>query len=192
MNEKVLKEVVVPGEEIGVIEEFLPGEGTYIDGSLIRSTMLGVATLDIKERRASIKPLLKKIPLPIERGDIVIGEVVGMKRDTATVLIKKNESKGLAINNPFHGLLHVSQVSNKFVELLSDAVKVTDVLIAKVLNSKPPYQLSIKEKGLGVILAFCPNCQAPMSIKNRKLYCIKCKIQETRKLSTRYSTNLKL
>ncbi|MEM0232783.1 MAG: exosome complex RNA-binding protein Csl4 [Candidatus Nezhaarchaeales archaeon] len=192
MSEKILKDVVIPGEEIGVIEEFLPGEGTYVDGNSIRSMLFGTAILDVNERKVRIKPLLRRSPLIIERGDVVIGEVIGMKKDVATIVIRRVENKELNLSNPFHGLLHVSQVSDKFIEFLSDAVRVTDILRAKVINLKPPYQLSIKERGLGVILTFCPICQSPMSIKKRKLYCLKCKIQEKRKISTRYSINFKL
>jgi len=192
MSEKVLKNVVVPGEEIGVIEEFLPGEGTYVDGDSVRSMILGKAVLDVLERRVRVYPLVKRGPLAIERGDVVLGEVVGMKKDVAVVLIRKVEDKNLVLNKPLHGMLHISQVSDKFVEFLSDMVRVTDILRAKVINSRPPYQLSIKERGLGVITAFCSNCQIPMIIRNRKLYCPRCRVQEERKLSVKYSTNLKL
>jgi exosome complex component CSL4 len=192
MSEKLLKDVVVPGEEIGVIEEFLPGEGAYADSNSVRSTVLGTAILDLNERKVRVRPLIKRGLLAMERGDVVLGEVIGMKKDVAVVLIKKVENKDLVLNKPLHGMLHISQVSDKFVEFLSDMVKVTDILRAKIINSKPPYQLSIKERGLGVVMAFCSNCQIPMVIKNRKLYCPKCRVQELRKLSTKYSTNLKL
>jgi exosome complex component CSL4 len=192
MSERVLKDVVVPGEEIGVIEEFLPGEGTYVDGNSVRSMMLGTAVLDVSEKRVRVYPLIKRGPLAIERDDVVLGEVVGMKKDIAVVLIRKIEGKNLVLNKPLHGVLHISQVSDKFVEFLFDMIRVTDILRAKVINSRPPYQLSIKERGLGVVAAFCPNCQTPMIIKNRKLYCPKCRVQEERKLSVKYSTNLKL
>lgn len=192
MSEKVLKDVVVPGEEIGIIEEFLPGEGTYVEGNSVRSMILGTAVLDIDERKARVYSLIKRGPLAIERGDVVLGEVTGMRRDVAIVLIKNVEGKNLVLKEALHGMLHISQVSDKFVEFLSDVVKVTDILRAKVINSRPPYQLSIKGRDLGVIVAFCSNCQTPMIIKNRKLYCPRCKVQEKRKLSTKYSINLKL
>jgi exosome complex component CSL4 len=63
MSERVLKDVVVPGEEIGVIEEFLPGEGTYVDGNSVRSMMLGTAVLDVSEKRVRVYPLIKRGPL---------------------------------------------------------------------------------------------------------------------------------
>jgi len=192
VSEKVLKDVVVPGEEIGIIEEFLPGEGTYVEGNSVRSMILGTAVLDIDERKARVYSLIKRGPLAIERGDVVLGEVTGMRRDVAIVLIKNVEGKNLVLKEALHGMLHISQVSDKFVEFLSDVVKVTDILRAKVINSRPPYQLSIKGRDLGVIVAFCSNCQTPMIIKNRKLYCPRCKVQEKRKLSTKYSINLKL
>ncbi len=187
-----MKDVVVPGEEIGIIEEFLPGEGTYVEGNSVRSMILGTAVLDIDERKARVYSLIKRGPLAIERGDVVLGEVTGMRRDVAIVLIKNVEGKNLVLKEALHGMLHISQVSDKFVEFLSDVVKVTDILRAKVINSRPPYQLSIKGRDLGVIVAFCSNCQTPMIIKNRKLYCPRCKVQEKRKLSTKYSINLKL
>ncbi|MEM4808201.1 MAG: exosome complex RNA-binding protein Csl4, partial [Candidatus Nezhaarchaeales archaeon] len=191
-SEKILKDVVIPGEEIGVIEEFLPGDWTYVDGNSIRSMIFGTAILDINEKRVKVRPLHRMSPLIIEKGDIVIGEVIGMRKDVAAISIRKVENKGLILSNPWSGLLHVSQVSDKFIDFLSDAVKVTDILRARVINLRPPYQLSIKERGMGVILAFCPICQNPMSIKNKKLYCLRCKIREERKISTRYSINLKL
>ncbi len=191
MSEKVLKEIVVPGESIGIIEEFLPGEGTYIDCDHIKSLRYGMAVLDVNEKRVSVKPLTRENLIP-EKGDIIIGEVNGLKKDIALIVIKKIENKGITLSSPFHGILHISQVSNKFVEFLSDVIRVMDIVRARIINNKLPYQLSIKDRELGVILAFCPNCQNPMIIKNRKLYCPQCRIQEERKLSTKYSVNFRL
>ena len=191
MHGKILRDVVVPGESIGIIEEFLPGEGTYVDGDVIRSLKYGIAVLNVDERRVCVKPLTRESLVP-RKGDIVIGEVNGIKKDIAFVKVKKIESKNVILTSPLNCILHVSQVSNKFVEFLFDMVKVTDIIRAKVINDRPPYQLTIKDKELGVILAFCSNCQNPMIIKNRKVYCPQCRIQEERKLSTKYSLNFML
>ncbi|MCS7140100.1 MAG: exosome complex RNA-binding protein Csl4 [Candidatus Nezhaarchaeota archaeon] len=191
MNERLLKDLVAPGEDIGVIEEFLPGDGTYVDGGIIRSLRYGTAILDINERRVRVVPITRRFLVP-ERGDIIIGEVVGLKRDLAFVTIRKVENKGLTLSSLFHGVLHVSQVSDKFIDSISDTIRVLDIVRARIVNDKPSYQLSIRGKEFGVILAFCSNCQNPMIIKDRKLYCPQCRIQEERKLSTRYSISLKL
>ncbi|MDI9619911.1 MAG: exosome complex RNA-binding protein Csl4 [Candidatus Nezhaarchaeota archaeon] len=192
MKEKILRDVVTPGESLGIIEEFLPGEGTYLDDDNIKSLYFGVAVLDIEERKVHVRPLGRERLLPV-KGDIVIGEVNSVKRDTATIVIKKIENKDAWLKPSFHGMLHISQVSDKFVESLSSAIRVTDIVRAKIINNKVPYQLSMKDKELGVILAFCVNCQNPMVLKDRKLYCPQCRNQEEeRKISLRYSTPFKL
>jgi len=191
VNEKLLKDVVVPGEVIGVIEEFLAGEGTYVDGDKIRSLRIGRAILDVDERKVYVKPMIREELIP-GRGDVVIGDVHSLKKDVALVLIRKMENKGVIFNVPFHGILHVSQVSNRFTESILSAVRVMDIIRARIINNKPPFQLSIKEKDLGVLLAFCPQCHNAMVIKDRKLYCPACKIREERKISTKYSVNFKL
>ena len=45
---------VVPGDYLGVIEEFLPGRGTYIDDGNIHSSTTGHLLLDSNTRQISV------------------------------------------------------------------------------------------------------------------------------------------
>jgi exosome complex RNA-binding protein Csl4 len=63
---------VYPGETIAVIEEFLPGPGTYeAENGEVRATSTGVAKLDLENRRVTVSPR-KKANIP-RIGDEVMG-----------------------------------------------------------------------------------------------------------------------
>ena len=54
---KETSESVYPGKQIAVIEEFLPGSGTYVsDNGFVRSVETGVVTKNLKSRKVSVAP----------------------------------------------------------------------------------------------------------------------------------------
>jgi len=46
--------LVIPGETVSVIEEFMPGPGTYVDGGRVKAECIGRLRLVLKERRISV------------------------------------------------------------------------------------------------------------------------------------------
>lgn len=58
------EEIVMPGEKLGIIEQYLPGYGTYDDDGEIKSSVLGSVKIDQKRKVISVegdaKPALLK------------------------------------------------------------------------------------------------------------------------------------
>lgn len=57
---------VLPGDALGVTEEFVPAEWTFDDEGKIRSLVAGTVNLDNKNKRISITPK-NKLPNYIEK-----------------------------------------------------------------------------------------------------------------------------
>ncbi|MCC6012941.1 MAG: exosome complex RNA-binding protein Csl4 [Candidatus Verstraetearchaeota archaeon] len=176
--------IVVPGEEIGVEEEYIPGKGVYVDKGKIFSLNLGNLIVDEKEKKICVEPISRLI-IP-ERGDIIEGMITGfVKDDFATVEIMRIRNKG-DLKRPMSGILHISQISGRTISSIFDLIGIGDWILAKVLTSWPPYQLSIIEKDFGVIYATCPKCGYELILKQGKLYCSKDKIFVKKKISPHY------
>ena len=80
------KNIVMPGEKLGIIEQYLPGEGTYDDNGEIKSSVLGNVKINQKKKVISVvsdaKPALLKV------GDIVYGQITDIKPQRANVKIE--------------------------------------------------------------------------------------------------------
>ena len=62
---------VTPGEPLGVIEEFVPGHGTYEENGNIYSTIAGTVVVDKDELEISVKQQTRPMYAP-QVGDIVL------------------------------------------------------------------------------------------------------------------------
>ncbi|OYT46136.1 hypothetical protein B6U84_01030 [Candidatus Bathyarchaeota archaeon ex4484_40] len=71
-------EFVTPGEKLGVIEEFIPDFGTYVNEGSVRSKVVGSLLLDLTNRKVSVYPLTRRPSIP-RVGSLVIGTVVGVQ-----------------------------------------------------------------------------------------------------------------
>ncbi|MBC7120438.1 MAG: exosome complex RNA-binding protein Csl4 [Candidatus Methanosuratus sp.] len=174
--------IVTPGEKLGVIEEYIPGNGTYEEDGKIFSSMAGELDLDAKNRTVSI--VSKKTLIP-EIGDVVEGIVVGMKEDVALVKIVGIKGKR-PLTGDFSAQLHVSQVSKEYTKSIFDAVNLNDRILAKVTTGWIPYQLSIVDDELGVVYATCTKCGWELVLRKGKLYCTNDNISERKKISSLY------
>jgi len=67
------KRLVLPGEELGTTEEFLPGKGTYEEGGKIYSAVAGVLDIDTKEMAILVRPA--NPPVKLKVGDPVNPDV---------------------------------------------------------------------------------------------------------------------
>ena len=186
---EISNKAVVPGDDICVIEEFLPGPWTYVEGSIIKSAITGRVHVDITTRTVSVVPAVKIFETPV-RGTYVYGYVITVKDEFAIIKIL-GCVHGIRYQSAFTGLLHISQSSDKFVKNLYDVVRVGDIVKAKILNDASPYNLTLKEPRLGVILAFCGNCGHKLvKLSTDTLKCPSCGNVEKRKVSLDYG-NLK-
>ncbi len=179
------RKIVTPGEGLCVEEEFLPGSGTYVDeGGVVRAAVIGEPVFDMASRRVNVRPLTRKNLLP-KQGDIVVGVVSSVKEDIAIIKVLGFEIYA-PFKNPLTGLLHISQISESRIENIYDAIKLGDLVRAKVINNYVPLLLSTKEPKLGVILAYCSKCGSVLIKKDSTLICPKCGNVEPRKVSIDY------
>lgn len=177
---------VVPGDNVCVVEEFLPGTGVYEDGGFIRSSTVGLVSVDLRSRVVNVKST--KTPYLPSRGEVVYALVTVLHEELAITKIFASEL-GRRYANHFTGLLHVSQVLDRFVKNVYEVLAVGDVIKAKILNDSIPYMLTIKEARLGVILAYCSLCGTQLRRQSTdSLRCPKCDNVEKRKLSLDYGT----
>ena len=96
---------VLPGDKLGVIEQYLPGAGTYEMDGTIYSNFTGNARIDLKNKRVTVVAATRVAVLPKE-GTTVIAAVNHTSEKNATVDIWKVNDK--AIENPFTAMLHIS------------------------------------------------------------------------------------
>jgi len=65
---------VLPGDALGVTEEFVPSEWTYEDKGKIRSLVAGTVSVDNKNKKISIIPKTSS-PSMLRNGVVVVGQV---------------------------------------------------------------------------------------------------------------------
>ncbi len=177
--------LVTPGEPLCAPEEFMPGPGTYVDGGHVRAAQLGIASYDLKTRIVTVKPLASQPRIP-KTGDVVLGVVVNIRDELATLKIVADD-KGENYSGTYTGILHVSQVSTRYVKVVEEAVKMGDLMKVKILRDSVPYQLTLKDARLGVVAAACSNCGGLLvKTSSGQLKCPRCGSVERRKTAPDY------
>jgi len=176
--------LVSPGERLGVIEEFIPDSGTYVKDGVIFSRIVGRSLLDLQNRRVSVYPVVEGVVVP-KLGTVVIGQIGNAQSDNVLVKIFRIGNKKLSGN--FGGILHVSDVSDRYVDSMSDVVKPGDIVKAKVISEKNQvFHLSTNDTGLGILYAFCSRCSTLLEQQHYDLKCPKCGSVERRKMAPNY------
>jgi exosome complex component CSL4 len=177
-------ELVVPGERLGVIEEYVPDAGTFVKDGVIYSKVVGRSMLDLATRRVSVRPEGRSLLVP-QVGSTVIGQVTGAQPENANVRILEVDGKRLS--GVFIGVLHISDVHLRYVDSMSEVCKAGDIIRAKIISDKnQAYHLSTKDKDLGVIYGFCSNCGTTLESRRQGMSCPKCGRIETKKIAFDY------
>ena len=179
------KNIVLPGDKLCVIEEFMPNEGSYesVDGN-VRASVIGRVQFNASSKIVKVQGF-KKLSMPLS-GSFIIGVVTATKEDLAFVDILL-DNDGKAFPGRFTGVIHVSQAHTKFIKNIEEAIKPNDVIRAKVLTSITPYQLTLRAPNLGVIMAFCSICGNALVKKDAEtLVCPICGNVEKRKIAINY------
>lgn len=175
---------VLPGERLGVIEEFIPDAGTYVKDGVIYSKVVGRALLDLVNRRVSVFPLIRGALVP-KVGNTVLGQVSNVQSESASVRIFKINNKRLS--GIFTGVLHISDVQMRYVDSMFDVCKPGDIIRAEVISEKNKvYHLSTKDKNLGVVYAFCSQCGFLLEQRRQAMHCPRCGKIEKRKTALDY------
>jgi exosome complex component CSL4 len=180
--------LVVPGDRLGVIEEYIPDAGTYVRDGVIYSRVIGCVLIDLVHKRVSVHQLVHGAKTPVV-GSIVLGQVSNAQSETAGVRIFEIGDE--KTSGPFTGILHVSDVQMRYVESMFDVCKPGDIIRAKVISEmNRTYHLSTKERNLGVVYAFCSSCGGMLEPRRQGMHCPKCGRLERRKTSFDYGKGL--
>jgi exosome complex component CSL4 len=176
--------LVVPGERLGVIEEFIPDSGTYVKDGVIYSRIVGRALLDLLNKRVSVYPLVNGELVP-KVSNTVVGQIGNAQSDNVLVKILKIENKRLS--GEFSGILHISDVSDRYIDSMNDVCKPGDIVRAKVISGKNRiFHLSTNDKNLGIVYAFCSRCSTLLEPQRYEMHCPKCGNIENRKIAPDY------
>ncbi|AHF80294.1 exosome complex RNA-binding protein Csl4 [Thermococcus paralvinellae] len=179
---------VIPGDYLGVIEEFLPGEGVIEENGELYATRAGKVKINQEKMEISVVPVTDTPPIP-KVGQVVIAKVIEVKPQAVIVQLLRIEGREdyREIATSKLAGIHISQVKDGFVEDMSREFKIGDIVRARVLtDEKSPIQLTTRASDLGVVFALCSNCKTPLVRRGNQLVCPRCGNVETRKLSTFY------
>jgi exosome complex component CSL4 len=176
--------LVLPGERLGVIEEFIPDSGTYVKDGVIYSKIIGRALMDLLNKKVSVYPIMGGVATP-KVGSIILGQVGNAQTDNVLVKIFKIGNKQLS--GTFGGILHISDVADRYVDSMNDVCKPGDIVRAKVISTKNQvYHLSTSERNLGILYAFCSRCGNLLDLQKYEMHCSKCGNVERRKTAPEY------
>lgn len=180
--------VVIPGEEIGTVEMFEAGEGTYVtEDGRVRAALYGKLITGSADLKAVVRPLHR--PNKLRVGDVVYGTIHDNKTGLSLAFVEKVEGTNRALAQDNFAAIHIADADDRYVDELGQCFRPSDIIRARVSMVEPTLRLSTKDPAFGVIKAFCGNCRAPMELSRRMrgtLYCENCKRGESRKISTWY------
>jgi exosome complex component CSL4 len=178
---------VAPGEPLGVIEEFMPGQGTYVEKGKIYAKISGRTLLDLQNKTVSVYPLVRGVKVP-RVGSVITGQISSLQSKTANIRIFKIGKDNLS--GIFSGLLYISDVSSSYIDSINDACKPGDIVRAKVISeTNRVYHLSTVGKNFGVIYSFCSRCGHMLQRKRYRMICPKCGKLEKRHIAVDYGAN---
>ena len=181
------EQIVMPGDKLGIVEQYLPGEGTYDDNGDIKSSVLGNVKINQKNKVISVESDAK--PALLKVGDVVYGQITDIKPQRANANIEciKDNARPLAL--PYMGAIHISQAKKDYLEKLSDAFRIGDIVQAKVVKiTGDNVDLGTVDSDCGVLKAMCTRCRDYMHTtkKENELECNTCNKKERRKVSKNY------
>jgi exosome complex component CSL4 len=181
-------QLALPGERLGVIEEFTPDAGTFVKDGVIYSKVVGRVLIDLAHKRVTVHQLTHGAKVPIT-GSMVVGQVASAQSETAGMRIFEIGAE--EVSSGFMGILHISDAHIRYVDSMFDVCKPGDIVRAKVISEKNrTYHLSTKDRNLGVIYAFCSNCGTLLEQRRQGMHCPKCGRLERRKTASDYGRGL--
>jgi exosome complex component CSL4 len=186
-------DVVVPGDQLCVIEELMPSYGTYEKEGIVYAAAPGMVAMDLKDRSIRVVNVdgKMKLALPVE-GDVLLGRVTHAFDQRAEVIIVRRNDKD--VHSGIVGELHISNVTRRYVKSMLDVLKQNDIVRAVALNTHSiPVKLSLVGQDLGVYLAYCSRCGNALTLTtHNNMFCLRCENRETREVAKDYGISLGL
>jgi exosome complex component CSL4 len=188
--------IVIPGEILGVIEEFTLGKNCFeVDGQIVSESLGTVKTSS--EHQIKINPV-KKVFVP-RKGTIALGVVSELRRQSANVTLthyKIGDGKYFqSIKYSSSAMLHISNVSDRYLRAIHDGVRPGDHIICKILSTHPDFRVGLfGSHDLGVINAICYSCGQEVNrvVKRNLISCNNCGATQNRVLSSFFGKTDKL
>ena len=183
------KKLVVPGEHVGIEEEYIPSSGVYSEDGELYAASLGNLDLDSANYSAKVHSKAS-IPKMQRESNVVVGNVAQMNDNVAIIdLMPMNSEAFKMIPNEASAVLRVSDTRRGFVRSLRDELGVGDIVRAKIIEANEhSVRLRIDERELGVIKAYCKSCRGVLRLDDHDLKCEKCGNTEHRKMAQDYGT----
>ncbi len=173
------EKLVFPGTHIGPGEMYQEDETKVAEEDEIYSAVIG----NLTDKEGKIKPFKERKLLDID--DIVYG-IVKIVFESFAVINIYPENKNIL--SPTDGVIKVmsAKKGGVYLKSMKDAVRVGDIVKAKVSDYRDEPVLSFHGDDLGVVKAFCSVCRFPLVQKGEKLFCEECKKPEMRSVSSNY------
>lgn len=133
------KDIVVPGEELAVGMDYLPGFATYREGEKIIAKRLGLVAID--GRAVKIVPLSGKYSP--KRGDVIIAQV----RDLTL------SGWLLETNSAYSAMLQVKDAISEYIQKGADLTKFYnfgDYMVCKIIQVTSQRLVDVTTKGPGL------------------------------------------
>lgn len=181
-------DLVLPGDVLGVSEQFIPADWTYDDEGKIKSLVVGVVFRDDSNKKISVIPSTSS-PAVLKNDTHIVGQIMEVRGQRALVKIDsiKDNKRGLPVS--FVGGIHVSQAKKGYLSRLTDAFHIGDIIEAKVTKVVGLDNIDLKtsQNDLGVVKAMCTRCRHFMQQTGKNdVVCPNCDNREKRKLSNHY------
>lgn len=173
------KRIVLPGDRLCVIEEYLPRGGAreLRDGRVV-ALVAGYPNYEHRRHEVSVTPLRSLDKL--SKGDLVLCEV----RDVQEKVIGCDviAKQGAPLKQRWSGVV-IYQDSRQ-------SPTIGDLLIARVEDEVAGmYNLTISERGLGCVVAFCDKCGSLLRLTGSgSLACPRCRATFRRRTVSYYGS----
>lgn len=172
---------VMPGDVLGVSEQYLPGDWTYEDEGYIKAAVIG--NVSINRHEIAIIPKTT-VPVVLKVGDTVVGQITDIKGQRAMVDVQASIDSSRELALPYSGAIHVSQVKKGYLEKLTDAFRIGDIVEGKIIKIMGDnIDINTEDPEHGVLKAMCSRCRKFMVSVDDKdvLYCEQCNRKEKEK-----------
>ena len=175
--------VVVPGDMVAEIEEYLPGPHVYDESGHLRAASVGTVVRDVTKREIGVKPAPRIEPVRV--GYFVTGQVEVAQTNSASISIQYVNGKATQMD--FAGVLSLRGTAPRRGERRGAPVKLGDIVRCRVESLMNGFiHLSLDDQRAGVVYAKCSNCGRPLLRAGHKLKCDECGNVEDRKLANDY------
>lgn len=183
-----MEEIVFPGTFLCTEEEFLPDENSFVDDKgNVKSTVVGMASWNNSSKKMNV--LKNNSKNVLETGSIVLGRIALVKDNMLLVQLIEAEKNGKKqVLNQTFGSVMIFNVSSGYVSSTRDVARIGDIIKAKVIEiTSYSIELSLNEKGLGVMKAYCIKCRSPLMQEGSSMKCTECGNIEKRKIAEEYT-----